>query len=1102
MSARWLRLGFTALVGLSVTAFAQVNPSLFAGMHWRSIGPWHGGRIASVAGVIQQPNVYYVGLPQGGIWKTTSAGVTWFPIFDQVRSVEGIGALAVAPSDPNIVYAGTGDATAGGNGDGIWKSTDAGSTWTHIGLEDTVKIDRIFVDPHDANLVLASTEGNERHDGRGIYRSTDGGHTWTNVLNPAGYNGVRDLEAAYDDSSVLYAATQGEGAARFGPPAPGAKMQPAEVFKSTDEGQTWTQLANVPAINNRIVIAVAQNTQAQRVYILGSSVHGGSGLFRSDDGGQSWRHMAPTDNRIAGSSYTSGVFVDTRNPDVVYTNSTAVYRSRDGGNTFTVFKGAPGGEDYHRMWIDPLNHNRMLIGADQGATVSFDAGKTWSLWYHEPFAQFYHLNTTNSYPYWVVGSQQDTGAVMTRAASDFGEINVTDWSAFPSSEFGPITPDPLHPDIFYGVGYGPGGGSGLLKINMTTGQWENISPNYGVRARDYRAAGDVWKKFDTRFDPHALYIAYQCLLVTHNGGRSWTSASPDLTTPKGAPTVACGQPLPASAPVPTRFNPGHAIVDFSISTAQKGVIWTVSNNGQIYHTTDGGTHWTNVTNLPDVPAHFEFNTIAAGLAPGTAYVSGRLGGRRYNVYLTKTEDGNTPWIWRTSDGGRTWTKIVDGLPSDQRSGSWVNVILPDPQQPGLLFAGTETAVFVSFDNGDHWQSLQQNMPSISVQDMVFHTHDHMSDLVVATYGRGFWVMDDTTPLRALAADAAQVAGAAPAYLFQPGDAIRHRKNANWDQPFNPEEPHSSNPPYGALIYYYLSQPPSGPITLDVYDSRGNLIHSASSTLPPPVTGAHYPDYWLSTPQSRALPTAAGMHRVSWDLQYNDPPAFRHDLENQMNMVEHSVTAGPHGMQVIPGRYTLKLTVDGQVYSRTLTVINDPRVGQGPAVMAELRAQNQINLDAYHAMDSSYQGHIEVAKLQAQLATLQQSNPPGAVAAQAKALDTKLTAVGGKVETGRGFFRRGPAPKPGALVSFVDLNNEFNSLISIVQVGLDMAPTPAQIATWQGECKQFNQTVTTWNHLRTTDVVALNRVLGQNHLPPLRVSASRLGDPSCAAPPQK
>ncbi|MGH9477048.1 MAG: WD40/YVTN/BNR-like repeat-containing protein, partial [Terriglobales bacterium] len=1037
MPGRSLRWSCVAILGLSLSAFAQINPNLYAGMQWRNIGPWHGGRIASVAGVIQEPGVYYVGLPQGGIWKTTSAGVTWSPIFDQVRTVEGIGALAVAPSDPNIVYAGTGDATAGGNGDGIYKSTDAGKTWAHIGLEDTVKIDKILVDPHDPNLVLASTEGNARHHGGGLYRSTDGGQSWTKVLDPQGYDGTRDLEAAYDAPNVMLAATQGQGAARFGPPNPNAKLLPAEVFKSTDEGLTWTQITSVPVIHDRIVIAVAQNTNAQRIYILGSRYQGGSGLFRSDDGGQSWRHMDASDTRIVGSSYTSGVFVDTKNPDVVYTNSTAVYRSTDGGNTFTVFKGAPGGEDYHRMWINPLHHNRMLIGADQGATVSLDGGKTWSLWYHEPFAQFYHVNTTDSYPYWVVGAQQDTGAVMARSRSDWGEINVTDWSPFPSSEFGPITPDPLHPKIFYGVGYGPGGGSGVLKINMATGQWESINPNFGVRAADYRAAGDVWKTFDTRFDPSALYIAYQCLLLTHDGGHTWTAASPDLTTKKGAATVACGQPLPPSATPRSRFDRGPAIVDFSISKTQPGVIWTVSTNGQIYNTTNGGKQWNNVTNVPDVPANFEFNTIAAGLTPGTAYVSGRLGGRRYNVYLTATQDGNTPWIWRTRDGGRTWAKIVAGLPSDQRSGSWVNVLLPDPEQPGLVFCGTESAVYVSFDDGDNWQSLQRNMPTISIQDMVFHTHDHMSDLVIATYGRGFWIMDDTTPLRALAAQASSIAAAAPAYLFQPGDAIRARKNANWDQPFNPEEPHSANPPYGALIYYYLSQPPSGTMTLDVYDAHGQLVHSESSALPPPVTGAHYPDYWLSTPSSRALPATAGMHRVNWELQYNDPPVFRQDLENQMNMVEGTATPGPHGPQVIPGAYTLKLTVDGHVYTRTLTVINDPRVGQGPQVLATLRRQNALNMDAYHAMQNSYAGHAAVAAAQVQLTALQQASLPAEVASQAQGIKAQLTAIGGNEPASGGFsFRGGAAPKPGQLESFVNENNDFNALVSIVQVGLD------------------------------------------------------------------
>ncbi|MGH9479709.1 MAG: WD40/YVTN/BNR-like repeat-containing protein, partial [Terriglobales bacterium] len=540
-------VALASTLGFAAAAVAQVNPDLYAGLQWRNIGPFHGGRIAAVSGVIGQPNVYYMAPSQGGIWKTTSAGVKWYPIFDKITAVESIGSLAVAPSDPNTIYAGSGDSTAGGNGDGMYKSTDAGQTWQLIGLRDTIKINRIVVDPKDPNLVLASTQGDATHHGGGIYRSTDGGQTWTNVLKPEGVDGTRELASEFDDPSIMFAATSGTGGRGFGGPGAQRQSKPAELFKSTDEGTTWTQITTIPNYPSVISVAVAMGTNGQRVYVIGNAIEGGSGLFRSDDGGQTWKHMAGHDTRIANGQggYNCGVWVDPKNPDVVYTASTAEYRSTDGGVTFEAFKGAPGGEDYHEQWIDPTDGNHIEIGADQGATVTLNGGKTWSLWYSEPISQVYHVTTDNQYPYWVLASQQDTGAVMERSRGDWGQINFFDWLPLPSSEFGTITADPLHPHIIYGVGYGlGGGGGGLVKIDEATGQWENVAPNFGADARKYRPNRDFAKKFDTAFDPSALYVAYQCLVVSHDGAQTWKAFSPDLTTTKGQPQVACGTPAP------------------------------------------------------------------------------------------------------------------------------------------------------------------------------------------------------------------------------------------------------------------------------------------------------------------------------------------------------------------------------------------------------------------------------------------------------------------------------------------------------------------------------------------------------------------------------
>jgi photosystem II stability/assembly factor-like uncharacterized protein len=1098
----------------------QVNTNLYAGLKWRSVGPFHGGRISSVTGAIGQSGVFYAGTPLGGVWKTTSGGVTWFPVMDQETSVDSVGAIEVAPSNSEIVYAGAGDPIGGSLGNGMWKSTDAGETWKHIGLEDSVKIDSIVVDPTDPNLVVVSALGDATRHGGGVYRTTDGGETWTNVLKTPGYDGTRDLQYAFDDPRVMLAATQGTGGAGPNRGAGQARSKPPLAYKSTDEGVTWTQI-KIPPFPGRVAVAVAAHTRGKRMYIIGNNIENGSGLYRSDDGGATWQHMAGKDTRISNGqgAYSSGVFVDSQNPDVLYTMSTAMYRSTDGGVTFQPFKGAPGGEDYHKLWIDPTNGHRMLVGSDQGASVTVDDGRTWSLWYTEAISQVYHVATDSRYPYWIMAAQQDTGAVTISSRGTFGQINFTDWSPLPSSEFGIVTPDPKNPHIIYGVGYGPGGGgSGMTKIDMNTGQWQNVAANFGTDATKYHAGRDFQKSFDTVFEPGALYVAYQCLLVTRDGAHSWTAASPDLTTKKDEPKRACGAaatPAPPATPsgVPTPPPPGTpntpappvrppapdpTISDFSISTAKRGVIWTVSSNGQIFKTVDRGAVWSNVTNIADVPAHISFNTIVAGDNVDTAYVSGRIvlaggtgAGAAANTAATD-EDTDVPLIWRTTDGGKTWTMIVSGLPRDERTGSWVNSMRADPMQPGLLFAGTETTVYVSFDNGDHWQMLRQNLPSTSVRDLTLHTDYHMNDLVIGTYGRGFWVLDDITPLRQIARKAQEISSS-PAYLFEPEEAIRARNNSNWDQPFSIEVPHATNVPYGVIVDYYLSHEPSAPIQLQIFDSNGNLVRTISSTLPPPIDGQDYPRYWLASPESRALSTHVGLNRINWDLYYDDPPAVRHDLENEMNMVPGSTTPGPHGPQVIPGVYTLKLTIEGQTYTRNVTVMNDPRVGQSPELMAGLREQNRLTLSSVRGMQQSFDGRIEVDAVRGQLASLMHRNLPDDVAAQAKALDASLLKVGGEMPAGGGFRRAAPDPK--AMQSFFELNNSYSAMVSMMQVGLDMAPTPTQIATWESDCSNYGRTLTAWKALHQ-QINDFNALLTKNGLQELDNPVTKLTGAAC------
>jgi hypothetical protein len=654
-----------------------------------------------------------------------------------------------------------------------------------------------------------------------------------------------------------------------------------------------------------------------------------------------------------------------------------------------------------------------------------------------------------------------------------------------------------------------------------------------VDGTKYTAGRDFQKKFDVVFDPSALYVAYQCLLVSNDGAHSFTAASPDLTTAKGAPQMPCGKPRPAATPAAPRPLAGTAaataaaptampgtvpattsapatppapptgpplpepsINDFSISKVKRGVIWTVSSNGQIFNTLNGGSDraktWNNVSNITDAPAHTIFSSIEAGDDANTAYVIGRVASQRGSI-VPPDQDTDLPLIWRTVDGGKTWTSIVDGLPKDERTGSWVNSLRADPAQPGLLFAGTETTVYVSFNNGDHWESLRQNLPSTSIRDIDLHTDHHQNDLVIGTYGRGFWVLDDITPLRQIAADAKAI-GSSTAYLFAPEEAIRARFNSNWDQPFSIEVPHVRNAPYGAIVDYYLAQQPAGPIELQVSDAQGNVVRTLSSKLPPPIAGEEFPRYWLASPESRALTVHAGLNRFAWDLRYDDPPALRHDLENEMNSVPGATTEGPHGPQAIPGVYTLKLTVDGQVYTRQVTVVNDPRVGQSQELMAALRIQNQLTLLSVKGMEQSFAGHEEVNAVKDQLAALMKGTLPPEVAAQAKTLDASLTRIGGG-----GGGRRG-APDPNALQSFMDLNNAYNAMVSMMQVGLDIAPTATQISTWESDCDHSKRTAAEWKTVQQ-QIDDFNTLLKTNQLSELKIAPTTLTDGSCSFTPE-
>ncbi|HWZ28569.1 MAG TPA: hypothetical protein VNX15_08400, partial [Gemmatimonadales bacterium] len=754
-------LAVLLLIGsLSRPAVAQVDPGLLSGMVWRNVGPFRGGRVTAVTGALGQPGVYYFGTPIGGVWKTTSAGTTWFPVFDGIKTVSSIGAVEVAPSDPNVVYVGTGLVN---DGDGVYKSTDAGGTWVHLGMDETRRIASLLVDPKDPNLVLMGALGGPRAAGpmRGVFRSTDGGKTWARTLAAGDSVGVSNLAWAYDHPEVILAATR-TTVGGFG--AQGAAGG-THVYKSTDEGLTWTEIkgGGLPTLSGRLSVAVAMHTNAQRMYVIGPV---GVGLWRSDDGGGSWRRMDAGDARIANGqgNYTSGVWVNTGNPDIVYTIATAVYRSTDGGEHFEGWKGSPGGDDPQTFWLDPNDPNRMFMGLDQGAQVSLDGGENWSSWYNQSTEQIYHIAVDNQYPYWIYATQQDACAIQTRSRGDLGQITMFDWLPNPGFERGSIVPDPLDPRRIYALNMT----AGVMRISYPSGQFINVAPNIDS-SRSLRSNGDQPLVF-TATNPHELLTGYQYVMATTDGGLHWRKLSPDLATPSGPP--------------PPGFRGGAfgpSITTISTSSVATGVIWAGTTSGKVQVTRNHGMTWKDVS-IAGVMGQIA-SIDASHQSAGAAYVALRSAGE------------NAPSFYRTRDYGATWTKIVNGLPTDPVAGGFARVIRADTKRAGLLFAGTESAMYVSFDDGDHWQSLMLNLPTTSYRDIVVKDND----LVVGTYGRGIFILDDLSPLRQVTAALASE----PVHLFKPGDAIRVRRDVNGDTPMQAEMPHAENPPPGAVIYYSL-----------------------------------------------------------------------------------------------------------------------------------------------------------------------------------------------------------------------------------------------------------------------------------------------------------
>jgi photosystem II stability/assembly factor-like uncharacterized protein len=883
------------LLSVIPLAAQTVAPDL-SGLRWRMIGPFRGGRTIAAAGIASQPNVFYVAATNGGVWKTDDFGRTWHPIFDD-QPTGSIGAVALAPSDPNIIYVGSGEGVQRPDlsvGDGMYRSTDAGKTWRHLGLRNGQQISAILVDPRDPNRVFVAVLGHPYGPNaeRGVFRSTDGGETWQKVLYKDENTGAVDLAFDPTNPATVYAVLW---AARQGPWENGEWSGPGSgLFKSTDGGSTWQQLTGglpTPAEGlGRIGIGIAPS-DPNRVYALVEAKP--SALYRSDDAGTTWKRVN-TEERVSGrGSDFACVRVDPKNKDVIYVANTSTYRSSDAGQSFTAIKGAPGGDDYHSIWINSEHPNIILLASDQGATITVNGGATWSSWYNQPTAQFYHVITDNQFPYWVYGGQQESGSAGVASRSDYGEITFREWHPVGVEEYGYVAPDPLNPNIIYG--------GKVSRFDRSTGQVQQVGPVLPGGGGKYRFVRTMPLLFSP-VDPHVLYLGSNVLFKTVNGGRGWDVISPDLTRETYDVPPSVGVYTEEAKKQATRRG---VIYTVAPSHRDVNVIWAGTDDGLIHVTRDGGKAWINITPAALTPwskvsmldaSHFDDVTVYAAI-------------NRIRL------DDLKPHIYRTHDGGKSWKEIVNGLPDAP-----VNTVREDPVRKGLLYAGTELAVYVSFDDGGYWQALKQNMPPISIRDLVIHEND----LVAGTHGRGFWILDDVSPLRQLNAEST----AADANLFRPATALRVRWNNGTDTPLPPEEPAGQNPPDGATLYYNLKSTASAPATIEIFDSAKKLVRRYSSDdKPDPIDpGLNVPTYWIRPPSIPA--TAAGLHRFVWDLCYPPPDAVDHDYP--ISAIYRDTSRSPMGALALPGEYSVKLTVDGKSYMQPLTVKMDPRVKTPPA----------------------------------------------------------------------------------------------------------------------------------------------------------------------------
>jgi photosystem II stability/assembly factor-like uncharacterized protein len=1070
-------LSFIAAAALASSAAAQ-SPSVYSAMHWREIGPTRAGRARAAEGVPSEPNVFYIGFDDGGVWRSTDYGSTWTPLFDG-EPTGSIGAIAVAQSDPNVIYVGSGAGIIRpdlATGDGVYKSTDAGKTWTHLGLHDTEMIGMIDVDPRDPNRLFVAALGHPYGPNaeRGIFRSTDGGQTFEKVLYKDEYTSANDVHIDPSNPNVVYAALWQQQQSfiegrEFGGSSGG-------IFKSTDGGTTWQQLTDgLPAGVVEANIAIAQSNPRTVYAMVASPATGPSprpgatvvNFYKSVDGGEHWMlavhdqpgaNSADTTNapkpdprplaRIGGGDLPE-IAVDPKNERVVYSSSTVLWRTEDAGLTWSAVRGAPGGDDYQRTWINPNNPDIILQVSDQGGVVSANRGVSWSNWYTQPTAAMYHVTTDDAFPYRVCSGQQDSGSGCVESRSMDGEITFHDWHPVNIQEYGIAAPDPENPDLVYGSAR-----NNVSLYNRKTGQTTAVGPELTAPYnRNVRTMPIIWSPID----PTTLYYVSDAVWKTTDHAHHWTRISPDLARQTWPVPANTGKYASTVKP-----EPDGTITALSPSPLRSGVLWAGTDDGTIQVTTNGGVSWSNVTPPEIKPWTRIFNIEAGHFDTQTAYAAA-------NTY--RIDDLN-PHFWRTHDGGKTWTEIDNGIDP----GAVANSIREDPRKRGLLYAGTNTQVWVSFDDGDHWQSLRLDMPATSVRDLQVKDDSTClcADLVAGTHGRGFWILDDVTPLRQAAA--AQAASAA--YLFKPEPAVRVRFGTNDPTPWPPEMPAGQNPPPGAIIDYYLASAPSGPVTLDILDATGGVVRAYSSDDPvrnpdPALDSAAYnrlcqrkptapncglPLYWPAPPFT--ISTQPGMHRFSWDLHYA-PIAGGGGTGGgggALGAVPHRTYPSVNAPWASPGTYTVRLTVDGKNYTQPLVVHLDPRVKTPAAGLAELES---LSKSTYEDAATAAHAYAQARALIQELDSLHGSD--------IDAFKASVDSVAPKPAPRPSFFAPPGPRKPPTLESAV------TDLVSaeVAMQGADVTPTEKESNACAHARDELRPLIARWTVLKTTRLMAIN-----------------------------